>query len=121
MSVRVNSLTAIPVLTLTVEHKDTNEVFRRFVKTDGTRAGANAQVLGVSRVKSTKSGEDLPVDVAGVAIVVAGAAIAADAMVMSDAQGRAITHAGNVPRAGRALAAAAAADDHVPVLLGLGA
>ena len=187
MSVRINSITGIPVLTLTVEHKDVNEVLRRFVSEDGTRAGAGEKVIGVSRTASTAIGDDLPVDVAGVTIVEAGAAIAADDLVKSDADGRAVTRpddpvvrevvdgenantniavsdiavgdelldvlaldaaAVNGPtihangqiratnstnnkkllviwrpksaRAGRALAAAAAAGNHVPVLIGLG-
>ena len=119
MSVEVDTVTARPILTLTVEHKDTDDVFRRFVKRDGMRAGAGERALGVSRVRSSTIGEDIPVDVAGLVLVKAGAAIAADALVTPDAMGRAVTAAGANVVAGKALAAATAADETVPILIGL--
>lgn len=116
-----DSATSQPLHTLTVEAEGTDEKFRRFVKADGSRAAANDDPIGVSRVKSSTDGELIPVDVAGVVLVEAGAAIAlADGFkkVMPDASGRAIAHAGNVAVAGWALEAAAGAGDIIPVLLG---
>ena len=120
MSVQVDTVTTRPIFTLTVEHKDTDEVFRRFVKSDGTRAAtAGEKVLGVSRVRSTTSGDDLPLDVAGLVLIEAGAVIAADASIATDAEGRAVTAAGANVVAGKALAAAAAVGDIIPALIGL--
>ena len=120
MSVHVDTVTTRPILTLTVEHKDTGQVFRRFVKSDGTRAAtAGEKVLGVSRVRSVKSGDDLPVDVAGLVLVEAGAVIAIDASITTDDEGRAATAAGANVVVGKALAAAAAVGDTIPVLIGL--
>ena len=118
MGLQVDTLTTVPLLALTVEHKDDNEIFRRFVELDGTRGGSDAKVLGVSRMRSSASGELVTVDVAGVVLVEAGGAIAADAAVACAADGRAKSGATNSP--GRALAAAAAAGDFIPVLLGIG-
>ena len=113
MTVEANNFATTPVLTLSVRHADTDEVWRRFVTTAGTRAGAGAQVLGVARVKSTTEGDIVPVDVAGVAVVVAGAAIAADAHLASDAQGRAVTRA--EPVSEHAVVDGAAADTDIAV------
>jgi thioredoxin-related protein len=79
----------IPVLTLT--HRLTGTVAQhRFVTAAGAQAGADANALGAARLAGV-SGEDVPVDVLGTAIVEAGAAIAAGATLKSDASGRAIT------------------------------
>ena len=109
----VNALTGIPVLTLTVEHGDAQEVFRRFVKSDGTRAGAGETTIGVSRIASVTMNEDLPVDAAGVTLVEAGAAIAADTLVMSDADGRAVERPADPDR--RAVVDGAAANTNIAV------
>ncbi len=119
MTVQVDTVTARPLLTLTVQKADANETFRRFIQADGTRAGAGERTLGVVRERSAVDDTFVPVDVAGIVLVVAGAAIAADAVVASDDEGRAVTQAGAAVVAGKALAAAAAEDDHVPVLIGL--
>lgn len=86
-----DTATAQPLYTLTVEAEGTDDKFRRFVKADGSRAGAAEAALGVGRFKgATTDGELIPVDVAGVVQVTVGAAIAADDWVESDAQGRAV-------------------------------
>ena len=113
MSVIVDGLTTQTVLSVTVEHKDANEVFRRFVKADGTRAGAGERALGVSRIRSETSGDLLPVDVSGVILVEAGAAIAADARVTPDADGRAVTRA--EPAVKRLVVDGAAANTNIAV------
>lgn len=117
----VDTATSQPLYTLTVEAEGTDEKFRRFVTADGDRAVAGDDPLGVCRVKSKTDADLITVDVAGVVLVEAGAAIALAngfKKVMPNANGQAITHAGNVPVAGWALAAAAAAGDIIPVLLG---
>jgi len=85
-----DTATTQPFYTLTVEAEGADEKFRRFIKADGSRAGARERPLGVCRVKSSVDAELIPVDVAGVVLAVAGAAIAADDWLESDAQGRAI-------------------------------
>ena len=119
MALVVDTLTPLPILTLTVTTEDANEKWRRFVRRNGNRAGAGESVLGVGRVRSSQIGDDIPVDVAGVILVEAGAVVAIDADVASDADGRAITHAGAAVTAGVALVAAAAAGDFIPILAGL--
>lgn len=117
----VDTATSQPLHTLTVEAEGADEKFRRFVRADGNRAGAGDRTLGVCRVKSSTDADLIPVDVLGVVLVEAGAAIALSEgaqPVMPDAQGRAITLVGTVPVSGWALRAAAAAGDIVPVLLG---
>lgn len=86
----VDTATSQSLFTLTVEAEGADEKFRRFVKADGSRAGAGEQTLGVCRVKSTTDGELVTVDAAGIVPVAAGAAIPADSWVESDAQGRAV-------------------------------
>ena len=79
----------------------------------GTRAGAGAPVLGVGRTRSAASGDIVPVDVAGVVLVEAGAAFAIDAQVMSDADGRAVTRPTDPDR--RAVVDGAAANADIAV------
>lgn len=62
----------------------------RFVTPTGAQAGAAANTLGVARTDAV-AGQAFPVDVAGTAVVEAGAGIAAGGAVQTDAQGRAIT------------------------------
>lgn len=107
---------------MTVEHDDTNEVLQRFVTAEGKRAAAGQQQIGVSLTASEADGDPLRVQVSGIATVLAGAAIVlaqGSRRVMTDAQGRAVTAAGNVPTAGLALDAASAADEPIRVLLGV--
>ena len=116
-----DGLTTQPLLTVTVEKGDANDCFARFVRADGTRiAAAGAAAIGVGRSHSTTNGELVPVAVAGIVPVEAGAAIAlanGEVAVKSDATGRAIAQGGSGAILGRALAAASAAGDKVPVLL----
>lgn len=106
-----DNVTATPLFGLSAVHQDTNEVFRRFVKRDGTRAGARDRVAGVSRVRSAEVGDDLPLDMAGAILVEAGAAIGADDYIESDADGRAVPWTG--PR--RVVVTGAAADTDIDV------
>ena len=105
---------------LAVSHADTNEVFQRYVRADGQRCVAGDQPIGVGRTASTTTGDRITVQVDGLAWVVAGAAIALSEgtqKVMPDAEGRAVTHTGEVAAGGLALTAAGAAGDLVTVLL----
>lgn len=119
MTVQVDNVTAHPVLTLSVAKSDANETFRRFITTAGARAGAGARALGVPRVRSKEMGELVPVDVAGVILVEAGAAVAVDAQVTPDGDGKAVTAAGANVVGGRALLAAAEDGDVIPILRAL--
>lgn len=87
----------------------------RFITGAGAQTGAAGNALGVARYGGA-IGEKVTVDVIGTAIVEAGAAIAANALVESDANGRAVTKAAGVTL-GRALQAAAAAGQKIEVLL----
>ena len=119
----VDSVTEQSLQTFTVGHADALEVFRRFVRADGRRAGLGDAPAGVCRIASTAADELLPVDTAGLVQVEAGAAIALGpggvAPVKAAADGRAVP-VGDLdpdPVAGIAVAAATAAGAFVPVLL----
>lgn len=90
----------------------------RLVTLAGAYPAAGAAVLGATRTSAAAAGDLVPVDVQGTTIVEAGGAIAADAAISVDAQGRAVAlaGAGKAP-AGRALEAAAQAGDLIEVLL----
>ncbi len=104
-----------PILTLT--HRLTGTVAQhRFVSAAGAQVVADANAIGVTRVAGV-SGEDVPVDVLGTAIVEAGAAIAAGASLKSDASGRAITWVTAGAKVAIALQAASAAGEFIEVLL----
>lgn len=62
----------------------------RFITYAGAVAGLGAHAAGVARTEGA-SGDYICVDMIGTAVVTAGAAVAAGALVMSDASGRAIT------------------------------
>ena len=111
MSHVVANFTTVPVLTLTVTHSDANEVLRRFVNRDGTRAASGDRPMGVSRIASAAIGDDLPVDVAGVSLVEAAGAIAADADLAPDADGRAAALPASRPIRQAVVPGAAAATD----------
>ena len=117
-----DTATSQPLYTLTVEAEGADEKFRSFVRADGTRCVADERALGVCRVKSSTDGDLITVDVYGIVLVEAGAAIALETdgkqMVRTDAKGKAIKHAADKPVLGWALAAAAAKGDIIPVLLG---
>jgi hypothetical protein len=88
----------------------------RFVTPAGAQAGADANTLGVSR-SAAASAERTTIDVLGTAIVEAGAAVAANASLKSDASGRAITWATSGAKVAIALEAASAAGQFIEVLL----
>lgn len=88
----------------------------RFVTAAGAQAGADANTFGACR-QGGGSGDVVTIDVIGTAIVEAGAAVAANATVKSDASGRAITWATSGAKVGLALEAATAAGQLIEVLL----
>lgn len=107
----------ISILTLTVVAAAT-VADKRFVKTAGTYPTAGGLALGVTRCNGG-SGDLLPVDVMGTAVVEAGAAIAVDATLMVTAAGKVITHDGDGDKhaVGRALEAAAEDGRFIEILL----
>lgn len=90
----------------------------RFITTAGAHASAGGLPLGVTR-SAGESGDMVPVDVMGTAIVTAGAAIALDAAIAVGTDGKAITHDGDGDKhaCGRALSAATGDGDTLEVLL----
>lgn len=106
---------SISLLALTVALSGTIAA-NRFVTPAGAQAGADANTLGVVRTAGV-SGDKVTADVMGTAIVEAGASVAANATVKSDASGRAITWVTSGARVGIALQAASAAGDLIEVLL----
>ena len=106
-NIAVLSLTAVAAGTIAAN---------RFVTPAGAQAGADANTLGVCR-QAAGVGDKVTVDVLGTAIVEAGAAVAANATVKSDASGRAITWATSGAKVGLALLAATAAGQMIEVLL----
>lgn len=109
------SAQSIPLLTLTLALTGTVAA-NRFVKADGTQSVADANTFGVARTAGV-SGDKVPVDVMGTAVVEAGAAVAAGATVKADASGRAITWASSGAKVGQALDVATAAGQMIEVLL----
>jgi hypothetical protein len=87
----------------------------RFAQADGTLPAAGEAVAGVSVSTALATGDTM-VRVGGIARVVAGAAVAAGAVVESAADGKAIPHQNGVP-AGVALDAAEQANDVIRVQL----
>jgi len=88
---------------------------RTFVNLAGTTSVAGTYALGVAQTDG-EIGDMVTVDVLGTSQVVAGGVIAVGAQVEVGANGKAITKASGVV-VGRALEAAAAADDIIEVLL----
>ena len=86
----------------------------RLVNYAGSTCGAGARPLGTANA-AYDNGEQAGVNTHGELLVEAGAAIAAGAVVQSDASGRAITLAAGVA-SGRARDAAAAAGDIIRIL-----
>ena len=101
------------LLTLTVAAAAALSKFR-FVNFAGGQAVATDATLGVANA-NYDAGEQAGVNASGELLVEAGAAIAAGAVVQSDASGRAITLAAGVA-SGRARDAAAAAGDIIRIL-----
>lgn len=109
------SIQSTPILTLTTTLSGTVAA-RRFVTPAGAQAGADAYTLGVARTAGV-SGDKIPVDALGTAVVEAGAAISAGATLESDSSGRAVTWATSGAKIAIALQAAGAAGDFIEVLL----
>ena len=86
----------------------------RFVGTDFAQAGAAENVLGVAAYDGTD--EATTIDTLGVVSVEAGAAVAAGALIETDASGRGITRTAG-PIVARALEAAGAAGDLIQCVL----
>lgn len=87
----------------------------RYATAAGAVPAAGVYCPGVANA-NYDAGEQAGLDFAGVVVVEAGAAVAADAAVQTDASGRAITLAAGIAL-GRALDAAAAAGDLIRVKL----
>lgn len=92
---------------------------RRFVKVDATgnivKAAAGDAVLAVSMSEAVKANEVVDLS-RGIVMVEAAGAVAANAKVASDAEGKAVTYAtGDI--AGIAVTSAAAAGELISVLL----
>lgn len=90
---------------------------RRFVGFDGALAAAGAKAFGVVDV-STDAGQQAPVQLNGVLLVEAGAAIAAKAEIEIDSSGRAITKSAGVGN-GFAVDAATGAGDFIRIARGI--
>ncbi|WP_421793518.1 capsid cement protein [Hydrocarboniphaga effusa] len=90
----------------------------RFITHAGGVPAAGDNCLGVNRSKADAAGEIVPVDVIGTAVVDSGAAILANALIQTDAQGRAITKAAGATLARMAPGqVATAAGQKIEVLL----
>ncbi len=107
------NFTSLLCLTLTATGTITAN---RFITPAGAMAGADANALGVARSAGV-SGDKIPVDVLGTAVVESGAAVTVNSAVKSDASGRAINWATSGQRLGVALEAATAAGQFIEVLL----
>ena len=110
------SAASIPVLTLSVKATAALTAHRFCTGAGAVPAGA-ARALGVARTDAA-IGELAPVDVLGVAVVTAGAAIAAEALVEVGTAGKAVTKSAGVTVGRLAPGAVAAADgDLIEVIL----
>lgn len=107
--------TSMPVQIETMKAAGNGEAHRFVIGpvTAMTRAGAAAQALGVSNTDFV-TGDQVAVTTMGRAVVLSGAAIADNALVQSDATGRAVTHAAG-PILGRARVVATGADQLIEV------
>ncbi len=104
----------ISLLTLTVAASATLAA-ERFVTAAGAYPAAAGNALGVATTRAV-SGELFDVDVLGTAVATAGAAIAKNAYVQIDTDGKVITRTSGVA-VGQALQAASADGDRIEVLL----
>lgn len=110
------SAASIPVLTLSVKATAALTA-ARFVTGGGAVATAAGRAIGVTRTDAA-IGEFAPVDVIGMAVVAAGAAIAAEALIEVGAAGKAVTKSAGVVVGRLAPGAVAAADgDLIEVIL----
>lgn len=92
----------------------------RFVTLAGAYPAAGAGAFGVTRTSAAASGDLVPADVLGTALVESGGAITAGALVETDASGRAITRSAGAIL-GRAVSASTGAGQTVEVVLNLNA
>lgn len=83
----------------------------------GAYPAAGAGIRGVSRTSAAASGDLVPIDVVGTALMEAGGACTKDAAVMVDATGRVLDKTSTNVVVGYALNAATAAGQMVEVLL----
>lgn len=105
-----------PILTLSLTLTAT-VVAERFVTVAGAQTGAAGNAIGVTRTAGV-AGDVVPVDTLGTAVVEVGAAIAAGALVESDASGRAVTRSAGVTLGRLAPSqVATAAGQYVEILL----
>lgn len=81
------------------------------------QTSSSAQSVGVLQNNPSAQGQAAEVAYAGLVKIVAGAAVAQDALVMSDTQGRAVTATSTNRVIGQALSAAGAAGELLEVLL----
>jgi hypothetical protein len=109
------SAQSVALLTLSLALSG-NAAAHRFVTPAGAQADADDNTLGVARTAGT-TGETIPVDVLGTAVVEAGADFAAGATLKADADGKAIPWDTSGAKVAIALQAAGAAGDLVEVLL----
>lgn len=109
--------TSISLMTITVI-ASAAVAAERFITTAGAHPEAGGLPIGVTR-SAGESGDPVPVDVIGTAIVTAGAAISVDEAVAVGTDGKAITHDGDGDKhaVGRALTAARADGDAIEILL----
>lgn len=88
----------------------------RFVTPAGAQAGADANALGVARSAGV-SGDLIPVDLLGTAVIESGAAFAKGATLKSNASGQGITWVTSGAKVAIALEAATAANQLIEVFL----
>lgn len=86
----------------------------RFVRADGVLATANQRAIGVSNDDAIAT-EFFPVVMTGITLVEAGAAVAVNDQVASDATGRAVTVTSTNPVNGIALDAASGAGKFIRI------
>ena len=105
------SATSKPVFTKSVKlAADTGK--HVFVEIDGSLPSANGSALGTTE-RAGKKDEQVSVLVLGQGIAVASGAIAKGALLRVAANGKVTTHSGSHTAVGRALTAAASADDEI--------
>lgn len=109
------SAQSISLLTL-VRTLSATAAANRLLTPAGALAGAGENSIGVTRTGGV-SGDKVPVDALGTAVVESGAAITINDTLKSDSTGRAITWVTSGAKVGLALQAASAAGEFIEVLL----
>lgn len=85
------SRTQQPVLTLSAKNETGSTIAaHRFITAASALCGANARAIGVSEYEAL-DGKEMAVIAIGVAVIEAGAAYSAGALLVSDSTGRAVT------------------------------